>query len=96
MYNVSITPRTSVPSGSCRCSPCAAECRANSGAHQVAMRILARVGSDSSYARWQQETPDIPTWEEAHKPLLEKGKRSKLNNQTAFHVAGHTAHPPRR
>jgi hypothetical protein len=65
----------------------------NSGAHQLAMRILARICSEASYTRWQQETADIPTWDEAHSAMLENGKLSKLKNPSAFHLEGRTARP---
>jgi hypothetical protein len=65
----------------------------NSGAHQVAMRLLASICSEASYARWQQDAPDAPTWEEAHKALLEQGKLSKLKNPSTFHSEGRTAPP---
>jgi hypothetical protein len=65
----------------------------NSGAHQLAMRILARICSEASYVRWQQENPDVPTWEDAHKALLESGRQSKLKNPSLFHLAGNTAPP---
>ena len=65
----------------------------NSGAHQVAMRLLASICSEASYARWQQETDDVPSWEEAHKAMLEKGNLSKVKNPTSFHLEGRTAPP---
>lgn len=63
----------------------------NSGAHQLAMRILSEICSEASYTRWQQETADVPTWDEAHKAMLENGKLSKLRNPSAFHLGGRTA-----
>lgn len=63
----------------------------NSGAHQLAMRILSGICSEASYTRWQQENAEIPTWEEAHKALLENGKLSKLKKPSAFHLAGRSA-----
>lgn len=65
----------------------------NSGAHQLAMRILAQICDEASYTRWQQETPDVPTWDDAHKAMLESGVLSKLKKPSAFHVAGNTAPP---
>jgi hypothetical protein len=71
----------------------------NSGAHQIAMRILSEICSEASYARWQQETPEPPSWEEAQRRMLAQGAPSKVKHPTAFHQAGHTApeiHPQSR
>jgi hypothetical protein len=63
----------------------------NSGAHQLAMRLLAEMCSEASYVRWQQETPEPPTWEEAHQRMLAQGKLSKVKHPSAFHLAGRAA-----
>jgi hypothetical protein len=63
----------------------------NSGAHQLAMRILAEICSEASYTRWQQETPEPPTWEQAQRRMLAQGVLSKLKHPSDFHQAGHTA-----
>ena len=65
----------------------------NSGAHQIAMRVLSEICSEAAYTRWQQETPEVPTWEQAHKKLLESGTLSKLKKPSAFHLSGHAAPP---
>ena len=65
----------------------------NSGAHQLAMRILSEICNEASYTRWQQESPEVSTWEQAHKAMLESGKLSKLKKPATFHVEGHTAPP---
>lgn len=65
----------------------------NSGAHQIAMRILSNICSEASYTRWQQETAEVPTWDEAHKAMLEQGKLSKLKKPSMFHLEGRTAPP---
>lgn len=62
-----------------------------SGAHQVAMRLLAEVCSEAAYARWEQETPDLPAWEEAHQRILREGKLSKVKYPSPLHAAGKTA-----
>jgi hypothetical protein len=59
-----------------------------SGAHQVAMRLLSEICSEASYARWQQPDSTSPTWEEAHRRLLESGKLSKVKHPSAAHAAG--------
>lgn len=63
----------------------------NTGAHQRAMRILAEMCSEASYARWQQETPEPPSWEEAQRRMLAQGVLSKVKHPSAFHLAGRKA-----
>ena len=63
----------------------------NSGAHQLAMRLLSEMCSEASYARWQQETPEPPTWDVAHQHMLEHGTLSKVKHPSKFHLEGRTA-----
>lgn len=62
-----------------------------SGAHQVAMRLLSDICSEAAYTRWMQETPALPTWEEAHQRVLTEGKLSKVKHPSPLHTAGKTA-----
>ena len=62
-----------------------------SGAHQVAMRLLSEMCSEAAYVRWGQETPTLPTWEEAHQRILHEGKLSKVKRPSALQAAGKTA-----
>ena len=62
-----------------------------SGAHQIAMRMLSEMCSEASVARWQQESTDLPTWEEAHSRMLSEGKLSKVKHPSPLQVAGKTA-----
>lgn len=63
----------------------------NMGAHQIAMRLLSTICSEASVARWQQEEPELPTWEEAHRRMLAEGKLSKVKYPSTLHTAGRTA-----
>lgn len=63
----------------------------NSGAHQLAMRLLSEMCSEASYTRWQQETPEPPTWDEARRHMLEHGALSKVKHPSKFHLEGRTA-----
>lgn len=62
-----------------------------SGAHQIAMRILSEMCSEASVARWQQDSTDLPTWEEAHHRMITEGKLSKVKHPSPLHAAGLTA-----
>ena len=62
-----------------------------SGAHQIAMRILSEMCSEASVTRWQQESTELPTWEEAHRRMLTEGKQSKVKHPSALQASGKTA-----
>ena len=62
-----------------------------SGAHQIAMRILSEMCSEASVTRWQQESTELPTWEEAHRRLLAEGKLSKVKHPSPLQSSGKTA-----
>ncbi len=62
-----------------------------SGAHQIAMRLLSEMCNEAAYARWTQDTPDLPTWEEAHRRVLTEGKLSKVKHPSPLHANGKTA-----
>ncbi|HMU93542.1 MAG TPA: hypothetical protein PKE35_13870 [Anaerolineales bacterium] len=62
-----------------------------SGAHQIAMRILSEMCSEASVTRWQQESTELPTWEEAHRRLLAEGKLSKVKHPSPLQASGKTA-----
>jgi hypothetical protein len=63
----------------------------NSGAHRIAMRLLSEICSEAAYVRWQQDTPELPTWEEAHCRILADGRLSKVKYPSPLHSAGLTA-----
>jgi hypothetical protein len=60
-----------------------------SGAHQLAMRLLAEICSEASYVRWQQEeAAPLPAWEEAHRRLRASGALSKVKHPSPAQAAG--------
>ena len=65
----------------------------NSGAHQLAMRVLSQICSEASYTRWTQAGPELPDWTEAHRRLLADGRLSKIKHPSSLHLAGNTAPP---
>lgn len=62
-----------------------------SGAHQIAMRMLSELCNEASVARWQQLDACLPTWEEAHRRMLNEGKLSKVKHPSPLHASGRTA-----
>jgi hypothetical protein len=64
-----------------------------SGAHRGAMPKLLDWCDEASVAHWNQETPELPTWLEAHRHMVKEGKRSKVNYPSSAQVANHIAVP---
>jgi hypothetical protein len=57
------------------------------GAHRGAMPKLLGWCDEASVTHWTQETPELPTWDEAYQRLLKQGRPSKVNNPSARHLA---------
>lgn len=69
----------------------------NSGAHQIAMRLLSDICSEASYVHWEQPAAAPPDWGMAHRRLLAEGKLSKVRRPSVMQQAGAAAPPrPRR
>jgi hypothetical protein len=51
-----------------------------SGAHRRVMPRLAKWCDEASVAHWLQETPEPPSWPEAHRRLQQQGRRSKVDH----------------
>ena len=51
-----------------------------SGVHRQVMRRLPEWCDEASVAHWTQESPQPPSWEEAHQRLQESGRPSKVNH----------------
>src|ERR1700735_4157974 len=56
-----------------------------SGIHRQAMRRLPEWCDEASVAHWTQESPEPPSWEEAHQRLQESGRPSKVNHPSEAH-----------
>jgi hypothetical protein len=64
------------------------------GAHGAVMPKLLAWCDEASVVHWTQETPGLPSWQEAHQRLLKEGRPSKVNHPTAAHLA-YQIPPPR-
>jgi len=60
------------------------------GAHGPVMRKLLNWCDEASVVRWEQGSPELPTWVEAHRRMQAEGRRSKVlypsAGQEAFRV----------
>ncbi len=64
------------------------------GAHGRAMPKLMEWCDEASVVHWTQETPELPSWEEAHRRMVREGRASKVTHPSAAHMA-HRIPPPR-
>jgi hypothetical protein len=52
-------------------------------AHRDAMPKLLHWCDEASVVHWTQETPDLPTWQNAHQRMMATGRASKVNHPSA-------------
>jgi hypothetical protein len=57
------------------------------GTHGAVMRKLLDWCDEAALAHWTQDSAVLPTWDAAHKRLLQEGRRSKVNHPSAAHTA---------
>ena len=48
------------------------------GSHRRAMPKLLDWCDEASVAHWQQETSELPDWDQAHRKIVEQGRPSKV------------------
>ena len=65
----------------------------SSGAHQRVMPKLKDWCDEAYIAHWEQESKELPVWQEAHRRMTENGRRSKVNNPSPAHIAFEVAKP---
>jgi hypothetical protein len=67
----------------------------SAGAHRKAMPKLLDWCDEAAVVRWEQESPALPAWDEAHRRLVTAGRRSKVRHPSPAHDALDIP-PPRR
>jgi len=55
--------------------------------HGETMRKLLTWCDEAALAHWEQENGELPSWEDAHRNLLRRGRTSKVNNPSAAQKA---------
>ncbi len=58
-----------------------------SGAHRKAMPTLLTMCDEAALVHWQQDSAQLPDWEEAHRRLSTAGRRSKVKFPSPAHQA---------
>ncbi len=55
--------------------------------HGGVMKRLLDWCDEAAVVHWTQETADVPAWPEAYRRLQQEGRRSKVRNPSAAHLA---------
>jgi Antibiotic biosynthesis monooxygenase len=64
------------------------------GAHRRAMPRLLNWCDEAAVVHWtQEESSEIPFWQEAHQRMAEEGKLSKVNHSSPAQASGHIPAP---
>ena len=64
-----------------------------SGGHGDAMPLLREWCDEAHVAHWEQEGTDLPTWEEAHRRIVEEGRTSAVAHPSPDHASRTVAAP---
>ena len=60
-----------------------------SGVHRTVMPKLLKWCDEASVARWTQDSPQQPTWDEAHQRMQRDGRTSRVNHPSEAHRRFH-------
>ena len=64
-----------------------------SGAHGDVMPKLREWCDEAHVAHWEQESDELPSWEEAHRRLVAEGRNSPVTHPSPDHAARTVAAP---
>lgn len=62
-------------------------------AHGSVMPRLLDWCDEASVGHWTQDAADVPSWQEAHRRMVEEGRRSKVRHPSAAHLANQIPAP---
>ncbi len=65
----------------------------NHGTHRAMMPRLLDWCDEASVAHWNQESPELPGWQDAHRRMVKEGRPSKVNYPSPAHVASQIVVP---
>jgi hypothetical protein len=63
------------------------------GAHGQVMAKLLQWCDEAAYVHWNQDSVELPDWQEAHRRLVQDGKLSKVYHPSPAQVAKQIAEP---
>jgi hypothetical protein len=62
--------------------------------HGPTMHKLLNWCDEAALVHWTQDSPDLPSWADAHQRMQRDGRRSKVNHPTEAHTRYEIAAPP--
>jgi hypothetical protein len=62
--------------------------------HGPTMRKLLEWCDEAALVHWIQDSPDLPSWTEAHRRMQQSGRPSKVNHPSEAHRRFEIAPPP--
>ena len=65
----------------------------SAGAHGGVMRKLLTWCDEATVVHWDQETSELPSWQEAHRRMVKEGRRSKVNYPSPAQTSNHVPAP---
>ena len=65
----------------------------SAGAHRKSMKRLAHWCDEASVVHWEQDSLELPGWDEVHRRMQLQGRPSRLDHPSAAHLAFQVAKP---
>jgi hypothetical protein len=62
--------------------------------HGPVMRKLIEWCDEAALGHWTQDSPELPSWTEAHRRMQAEGRTSKVNHPTEAHRKFEIGAPP--
>jgi hypothetical protein len=59
----------------------------SAGAHRMSMKRLAHWCDEASVVHWEQDSMQLPGWEEAYRRMQTDGRPSRVDHPSAAHLA---------
>ncbi len=63
------------------------------GAHRSVMPKLLNWCDEAAVVHWNQESSELPSWQEAHQRMVKEGKPSKVNYPSPAQASNHIPMP---
>jgi len=63
------------------------------GGHRSVMPKLLNWCDEAAVVHWNEESSEIPSWQEAHRRMVKEGKPSKVNYPSAAQASNHIPAP---
>ena len=65
----------------------------SAGVHRSVMPKLLNWCDEAAVVHWEQQTLELPSWQDAHRRMVKEGKPSKVNNPSLAQASNHIPAP---